>query len=159
MRAFVIPFGAFVDPKTGQRSWVVFAQQVDHLLPAWEGKIKSIGGEMEEGEDPLQTIKREAEEEVPGWLEQARIPGTSKGFFGLKASGGFATLVDDDQVQVFMTLVDVGPMSWAAYRRLTRESCPVSMSLSQIRNRGPDAWAFPQVGKAVAAFLESLDLR
>lgn len=157
MRAYIVPFGAFIDPKTGQRSWVIFAQQVDHLLPALGGQLKSIGGELKEGEGPLQALAREAEEEIPGWLTQARIPGTSGGFLGLTASGGLVLLVDDGQVKVYVTMVDVGPMSWAAYRAATRESCPVAMSLRQLQDLGPGAWVYPQMGEAVVALLEFLE--
>lgn len=156
MRAFVVPVGLYIDPATGSKVPVAFLQQVDHLLPTWAGKLKAIGGEVEAGEDPFAAIAREAEEEVPGWLEQARVPGTSKGWLGHRAVKGMVPVHKDDRVAVWALYVDVGPMSWAAYRRATKESCPVSHTAATLAALGPDAWAFPAMGEAVINLLKSL---
>lgn len=157
MRAFVVPFGFFHDPKTGNQVAVTFLQQVDHLLPQYAGKLKAIGGEVEMGELPVQTVLRESEEECPGWLKAARYPATSKGFFGKKAtSNGLVPIHADDHVVIYATYVDVGPMSWAMYRNNTLESCPVSMTLEQIMETNYVNWVFPQMKSAIVEFINSI---
>jgi hypothetical protein len=137
-RAFAVPYGFWTD-KTGKRHLVVFLQEVDFLLPEWEGKLKAIGGAIEPGEAPLETVLRELMEEVPGMTPPA--------------PEDFELIFQDPQVWVYMLPTQVDKFTWAEYRNRTRESAPKGMTAKRVRGLEPADWVFPQMGAAVCEFL------
>ena len=92
------------------------------------------------------------EEEIPGWIQHARTPGTRKRFLGLDASDGLARIHEDDQMIVFAIAVDGGRSSWRNLKKACEEGTPIAMTLSTMREAPESAF----LGHAKSIFLKLL---
>jgi hypothetical protein len=155
-RAYVIPVGLFSD-RNGRPSPVAFLQHTDHVLPDYCGLIKPIGGAMNPGESEVETLVREMSEENPGWYSSARIPGTSKGCWGLKAEGGFSPLIVNDKVSVYLAFVDAGVVAHRLYVNSSKESSPITMNIRAVTRSSDSDWLFPELKTALLDSLNSID--
>ena len=78
-RAYAIFWGIYVDDSLKSNT-LVFLQRADPYLPSklsyCVDQFKCVGGLIEEGEDTIEALKREIEEETNGWFDIARIKST-----------------------------------------------------------------------------------
>jgi len=138
MRVYVIPAGTKTDENRVAKP-IIFLNCKDEYMPDWgdgqqyAGKFLMLGGAVEEGDqNPIQALSREMREEVPGWYEEAHLPGTGKRVFGRSAVNGFALLHEDAKMAIYACAVDGNVVSWQRLKRSCREGFMVSVSRDQL---------------------------
>jgi hypothetical protein len=138
MRVYVIPAGTKTDENRKAKP-IIFLNCKDEYMPDWgdgqqyAGKLLMLGGAVEEGDqNHTQALIREMREEVPGWYEEAHLPGTSKRVFGHSAEKGFALLHEDARMAIYACAVDGNVVSWQRLKRSCQEGSMVSVGREQL---------------------------
>lgn len=135
MRAYLVPIGV-VDG-----SPLAFLQRKDHGLgPELCDRVLAIGGAVEAGETPDAAVRRELEEEVPGWWQET---------MGERAPGRLERLFEDDAIVVFTAPVRADARVTRSYIQRTAEGVPALLTRPAVERLGDAHWVYPQLRAAL----------
>eukprot|EP00164_Ancoracysta_twista_P002879 GFYU01003833.1.p1 GENE.GFYU01003833.1~~GFYU01003833.1.p1 ORF type:complete len:225 (-),score=76.56 GFYU01003833.1:78-752(-) len=160
-RVYLIPVGRFVD-ESGKVKPIAFGQRLDTYLPSklesLEGRVKCIGGLIEAGENPATALKREINEEHPGWFDTARLGGTSRRWGGRTAVDSMIYVGSGEfkgsTYGYFAALVDVGPLSFRRFVNSCQESVPLALTIPLVEKLNEEDLGLPGVKEAYMAALQ-----
>ena len=161
---YLIPIGAYVAVGDGGNvTPVIFLDQKDAYLPKkirkYAGKYALFGGEVEPDEPPDEAIIREMGEEAPGWLTEARMPGSSSKVYGKPAVNGISSIAEtilstkrgEHEYTFSVVHVDGGPVSFRRLHRACREGSAIALPASTVLAMEDDQFVSEMVAKLLKA--------